>query len=162
LDLPVALYIIAAGLAWVIGYLVQDFLSLFPIVSTAHVSKPGRFVKFLYRQFTKIEWQDISAEDITEAEIYIDEHASAKSSSNFERIIILRLAGTAIGSSGMLSSVFLAGRAISSYGTIFDVALVSAALVLSSILLILSWIKGAQQAQQAVKLSSSIKLNKAV
>jgi len=62
-DTPLAFYVLAAGLAYVVGNTLQDVFSILRLVSTAHVTKLWRPLKWCYERFTAEKWNDIESFD---------------------------------------------------------------------------------------------------
>lgn len=57
-DLAFVFYLLAAGVAYVVGNVLQDVFSIFRFVTTAPVLKPGRVVKWIYRRFYGETWEE--------------------------------------------------------------------------------------------------------
>jgi hypothetical protein len=55
-DLPFALYALAGGIAYLVGWGLQDSFNLFWVVATAPIHSPGRVGRFLYWLFTRQQW----------------------------------------------------------------------------------------------------------
>lgn len=62
-DTPIIYYLLAAGVAYVIGYALQDGFSVLRIVTTATVKKPGDLQKWLYKRFTGDDWDGVEQLD---------------------------------------------------------------------------------------------------
>lgn len=95
------------GSAYVIGYAVQDLLSLTRLVTTSTSVVPGRFVKWLYKRFEGKFWVEPSIVlDRAKRELlYV--HVSEQSLSDLRRMIFLKHIGAAMGSSWFLCAVLL-------------------------------------------------------
>ena len=152
-KIPTAVYLLGAGIAYVIGYAIQDGLSLTPVITTVPVSKPGRIVKRLYKCFLGREWQELDSFDLDAESIRINEDANERSRTQLERIISLKHIGTTMGSCGLVSALPLAFKAVETKGG-FDFTLVGLVSLASIVLLALSWVKAAQEAEYIARLRS--------
>ncbi len=156
LDMPRPLYFVAAGFAYVVGYVVQDLACLSGLVTTAHFFKPGGTLKRIYRVYTRHDWTEIAPFDGEAAWLRL-ERAAAKgevpeaSFVRLERVVALRQVGTTLGPCCLLSSVFLLYRGFKFLDP-FDMALAVGVLVLGLVLIALAWLKGAQQVELTQRL----------
>ena len=139
--------LLAAGIAYGVGYAIQDGLSLTPIVTTAPVVDPGLVVRFLYQRFARTGWVAIDRETFNLAQEAFTTIASDRDYAQWNRIVSLKHIGSTLGTSGLVAAGLLAAVAVRSKGDTFAVALAIASLILSLTLLGLSWVKGAQQSQ---------------
>lgn len=142
-----AMALLAAGIAYGIGYAIQDGLSLTPIISTAPVVSPGPIVRSLYRRFMGDDWTSIKPNEFSEAQEAFTTIASDRDYAQWNRIVSLKHIGSTLGSSGLVAAVLLVVAAARSRGECFAVALAAGSLILSATLVGLSWVKGAQQSQ---------------
>ena len=62
-ELPLAYSLFGAGLAYVVGYAIQDLCCLVGLVTMADYFEPNCFVKRLYRRFTREDWCPIERFD---------------------------------------------------------------------------------------------------
>ncbi len=158
LDMPRPLYLVAAGFAYVLGYVVQDLFGLLRLVTTAHVFNPPGWVRRIYRLHTGREWVEIAPFD-GEGALLAIERAAAKgevpeaTSNRLERLVALRQVGTTLGPCCLLSCGFLLFRAFK-FQDPFDIGLGVAVLVLGAALVVLGWLKGAQQMELTHRLRS--------
>ena len=148
-ELPLAYSLFGAGLAYVVGYAIQDLCCLVGLVTMADYFEPNRFVKWLYRRFTREDWCSIERFDTYGAHlaIYTRETETADLAI-FERVVSLRQVGATMGPCSLVSAVFLFVRVYSScqaYWRCFDFWLAGFAVVLGIGLVCLSWLKGVQQ-----------------
>lgn len=142
LDKPV-FAVILAGIAYVIGYLNQEMLSLTHIVTTSR-PKPNRFLSWWYKRFTSCDFTDPPAFDYTTERIKLLDRYKEEQLVDFERIISLKHIGSAVGSNWFLSSLVLFITFI--IKTNVFLAILALCLFLASLGLILTaWIKGMQQ-----------------
>ena len=132
-----------AGVGYFVGYALQDGLSLTPLVTTAYVQRPNRFVQWLYRRFTRTEWRQIHTIDLVRARERITDE---KTLARLERIITLKQVGTAGGPSVAVCAVLFLSNWWAS-GAVFDLAVATAGAILGPVLICLGWLKGAQQAE---------------
>jgi hypothetical protein len=143
----IALYLLLAGVAYVVGYAIQDGLSLTALLTTASVQTPSPFVRWLYRRFTRTEWVDIANIDLAQAQQRIPD---GEPRVQHERIITLKQVGTAAGPSFALSGLLFLLKFLLKWRTdteAFDLAVGLAGGVFGIVLVCLGWVKGAQQAQ---------------
>lgn len=135
--------ILAVG--YVIGYGVQDGLSIIRIVTTRHLTKPSGCMKTVYCGFTGRRWKTIESE-LDFPKDYYEFVAAADGDvlSELRRIITLKHIGTTIGANVLVASVPLLFRALCTNAP-FDWTLFGAAIVASAIFLTLSRLKGYQQ-----------------
>ncbi len=137
------LIIFVAGIAYVLGYLIQEVLSLTPILTTAHF-KPNRFIRYLYKLYSNQELKvnpnmtDLSAL----LEVYPD--LNERQISQIERTITLQLVGATMGSNWLVASIFFGLAAFESKSSI-DIFLTISTILLSVFLISMAWTKGAQQ-----------------
>ena len=136
-------YVFLCAFGYVIGFIIQETLSMVGIITTAHF-KPGKIVKYFYRLFTKSEWEDIIGLDQVEKQLAFYEKAPERIITQIERIITLKHIGTTIGSSFLVSSVILLFKFIETKSN-YDLTIFISVLTFSILLIIQSWIKGAQQ-----------------
>lgn len=139
--------LLAIGIAYGVGYAIQDGLSLTAIVTTAPVVNPGRMVRFLYRRFVRAAWSEIDLTAFNAAKEAFATIASDRDYAQWNRIVSLKHIGSTLGSCGLVAALLLAAAAVRTRGESSAVALAAAALTLGATLLGLSWVKGAQQSQ---------------
>lgn len=157
--LPAAYYVLGAGLAYVVGYAIQDLSCIIGLSTMADYFEPNRFVRWLYRRFTAESWSDIPSFDtiVAQREVYANQTAAEL----LERVTSLRQVGTTMGPCALISSACLLTRALSSgqlHWRCFDIGLAVAAAVLGVGLVCLGWLKGAQQVRwlQALQSQGSV------
>lgn len=152
-DLPSVFYVIIAGMAYIIGYTVQDMGAILGIARTGHHFVPGRFDKCLYYRFTNHEW-DLDLHPHKKAiadEIHMHRldipPATLKA---LERIISLQVIGICVGGCSLLSALILFGCWVSNYSAIAETAVLKIAIMLFLLglsLICLGRIKAMQQMQ---------------
>lgn len=145
---PTVLYLLTGGIAYVVGYVVQDICSVLRLVTTAPVPDPGRVTRLVYRLFMRTPWQPI---DRDMRHLYQQqrewERASAEGHApEYERTVMLMLIGTAGGPCGLISAVLLLIRR-AQFTPSFDFAVAIGAAILGIALLILGRLKAAQMTQ---------------
>ena len=136
LEMPNALYFVAAGFAYVVGYAIQDLVSLTGLFTTADLFKPARLAKAIYRRFEGHEWREIEPFDTAAVRSELDRSPDQGgvpegTRLRFERLVSLRMLGSAVGSSSLLSCALLVYRAWQ-FREPFDVGLAVALLLLGS------------------------------
>jgi len=60
-------FALLGGLGYFVAYALQDGLSLTRLVTTADLTSPNVFIRWLYRRFTYRQWQEIGL-DLQEAQ----------------------------------------------------------------------------------------------
>lgn len=143
---PVPVWLFGAGLAYVLGYAIQEGLSLTGLVTSAYVTQPGSLVRWLYKKFTNDEWINPSSLKVSEAEVTVTAYAPPETLIELRRLVSLRQIGTTMGSCALASSVVLAIRAWSTKST-FDISLAALVFAFAVVLCALGWVKAAQQTQ---------------
>ncbi|MEM1056504.1 MAG: hypothetical protein AAGI52_13355 [Bacteroidota bacterium] len=144
-------YIFFAGLSYVIGYAVQDGLSLTPLVSTKGLSgsdphNPNRFVRWLYRRFERKPWGHIPREfDRPKASRDLRRPGNEGLVIVYERVVTLKQIGTTMGPCFFLAGCFLLGRAAFVSRDPLDWSASLFAFAFGSLLLCLGWLKASQQ-----------------
>jgi len=156
LELRWGFYLFVGGIAYVIGYAVQDGAGLLRIVTTRDYFKANWFVKFLYERFTGQDWKDIEPFDSVKVRITIDEKASGRSIGRLERYNSLRQIGTTIGPCGLISAIIF-GLHLFKAKSEFAITLTVVAFILSLLLICLGWVKTAQYMQFLYRLFIEIK-----
>ncbi len=149
LEMPNALYLVAAGFAYVVGYAVQELAGLLGIVPTATFFKPGDLLRLLYKRFERREWRDIEPFDAGAVQLQIERGPGEggppeNTVARFERLAAQRLVGASVGPASLLGCAFLVTRAFG-FRDPFDIGLAVALLVLGLGLLAFAWLKAAQQ-----------------
>lgn len=149
--------IFGAGIAYVLGYIIQEIISLTPILTTSHF-KPNRFVRWLYKRFSNNDLsKDLNMTNL-EAFFTIYPSLSDRQIEQIERTITLKHVGSTMGANWLVSSLFTLLKALESYSS-FDIFMAIGLLLLSLFLIFLSWIKGAQQMQIFYELDEAKKNN---
>lgn len=136
------LFFLLGGLAYFVAYALQDLSCLVGFVTTAYVSKPNRFVQWLYRRFKHEPWSKIEI-NVEKAH---EEMADERHLLWLERISTFRQVGTTGGPCMALAGMLFFVRWYRD-GSQFDFSVSLAAVALGAILVALSWLKAAQEAQ---------------
>ncbi len=139
------------GVSYVIGYIVQETISLLPILTTAHF-KPNTFIKKIYKIFNNHDFnENIQLNNIVSfTKIYPS--LSDKQAEQIERTITLKHVGATMGSNWLVCSIFLIISATHSPCN-FKIFLASSIFILSLFLILISWVKGAQQIMMLYEIS---------
>lgn len=146
-EYPTGIWLLAAGVAYGVGYAVQEILSLFPCLTTAPVLKPNRLVRWLYRRFTLTNWSCIDRSAWPKKMQTFEENAPSRTFAQFQRIIGLKHIGSTLGANWLVSGCVLGIYAASNQGSKLDFVLVFGTLFLATGLIAMAWVKGAQQTQ---------------
>lgn len=162
-DYPTAIWLWAAGAAYGVGYVIQEILSLFSILTTAPVLKPKRLVKWLYRRFTRTDWLCVDPSAWETKRKRFEEKALERTYAQYQRTIGLKHIGSTLGANWLVCGFILVIYAVTNNKAdfdwtfafaklflsvgLFDWALAFATLFLSLGLIAMAWVKGAQQTQ---------------
>jgi hypothetical protein len=143
-ELPVAVYALLAGMAYFVGWAVQDVASIVRVVSTAPLT-PGRVTNRLYFLFTRQKWPKLVPQSG-------DENINAR----LERHMTQMIAGATLGPCCLIAFGFVAWKCRVESGTfdfrtwansdsgLADLTLAIGLLVFSVAFFALSRIKNAQ------------------
>lgn len=149
--------LIFAGFCYIIGYCIQDGLSLTPLVKTSPITDPSSFIKKMYRRLENYSegediddlWKDLKNFDSRKKMFVLTENASDERMKQYNRTISLKQIGTTGGSSAFICFVLLLSKWLPQYiNGEFKwelVQLTFIVLFVSSILLTLGWVKGVHQ-----------------
>ena len=101
--------IIGAGISYVVGYAIQDFLSIFRIVSTVSPNNVGPITRFVFRLFTRAKWKPIPKK-FNPMDKYFEfvDLAPPKLFVELQRIVTLKQIGTTVGPCLIISSILIA------------------------------------------------------
>jgi len=141
----VVLYLLIAGISYVVGYALQDASCLLPILPTAAPRRLNCYQRALYRWYTREQWQDIP--DTTDFEQAEEGLKDERQIAWLERVTSLQQLSTIVGPCWFVSA-WLVGVAWWLRGrSCFDLTLTLAALTMAVVLGHLAWVKAGQQAQ---------------
>ena len=155
------IYLYIAGIAYAIGYCIQDISTLFNFVTTTYYFKVPSYLQRLYKRFTRQPWKDVPKFGMNEV-IQINEKAHEDNKYELQRIISLMQVGTTMGPCAILSGLLLYCKLPfifleSSYGCsltglkvilenlLFVWALAGVVILIGILLILLGWLKAAQQ-----------------
>jgi len=146
-NLPAAIWIVAAGFVYGVGYAVHEIFSILHVVNTAPILRPQLIWKWFYRRFTQSEWQefDVSRYD-NEMDIF-EKNASEIQKNQYYRIVGLKHICSTLGSCWFLSSIILILSMLCDRYSDFNLVILCSLLVLSVGLIPMCWVKGMQQVQ---------------
>ena len=144
-NIPVPFYLIGAGFAYVLGYVVQDFFSIFRITTTAHRFTPWCILQWIYQRFEHRPWRAIPELDPATALFTIDTRAGEHVVARHDRIVALMQIGTTVGPCWVVAGVPLIIRAYTFQWEAKVTALAAAVVLSGGILIILGWLKAAQR-----------------
>lgn len=145
---PTLGYALAAGIAYVIGYAIQDVFSVVRLVTTAP-GNPGCLMRCVYRCFTRECWRPVDVSKEGMKRLYVQqtkwERASAEGRvPDYERVVMLMQIGTSGGPCAGICAVLLLSRWWFQSSGKFDLALGVGAAGLAVILFLLGRLKRAQ------------------
>ncbi|HCO95357.1 MAG TPA: hypothetical protein DIU00_15645 [Phycisphaerales bacterium] len=170
-EIHTAIYILIAGLAYIIGYCIQDTASWIHIVTTASFFKPWRSLIWFYERFLHRKWKpifsDIEGEDrrnkilerLDQAELIIQEKVSLDNKTERERIISLMHMGTTMGPCSFVSGILLLIKAFVDGNCTFrfNITLAVSVLIISGLMIVLAWIKALELMKNTEGLYNSYK-----
>lgn len=142
-DTPITYSILALGISYVLGFMTHGVARISNIVRATSPRTLPKFVEWLYSRYKNKDWHDIP--DNVDFWGVRDSITSERVLAEFDRIVTMKLYGTVVGPSCLISSVILLGRSLRIHNkTDLLLAIVSA---ISGLLLIaIGWIKVAEQA----------------
>ncbi|SRR6266851_7063836 len=147
---PTISYALAAGIAYVLGYALQDFFSMLRIVTTAPLRQPWCVMRCVYFLFERRHWEPLREDqDMNFLYRQLDEwdRASARGEAPaYERLVMLMQIGTSGGPCAFVCAGLLGWKAHRSCLT-FDIAFSIGAGIFGAALLILGRLKAAQMTQ---------------
>ena len=142
---PVVLYLLAAGISYVVGYALQDASGLLPVLPTTAPRKLNRYQRRLFEWYTREQWQDIpETTDFQRAEEGLQHERQI---AWLERITSLRQVCTTVAPCWVVSAGLLGVRRWQKGAQDFDLPVALAAFVIAVVLGHLAWVKAAQEAR---------------
>lgn len=130
----VIFYIIGIGLAYVIGYCIQEVFSLLHVVTTANYFRPRFPLRWLYRCLVGENWEDVFSDPdipdgrqhrqevskrLRKADITINEKTSQDNKTYRERLTSLMMIGTVLGPCALVSGLLLLWKALPTFSEKF-------------------------------------------
>lgn len=103
---------LSVGVAWVVGYALQELFCLVGLSSTAVEGEPGCFVRWLFRRLQKRGWtpRNFNGPDgELDAQMRLEMAAGAVSGAHLERRAHLMQVGTAVGPGFVVGGILLMG-----------------------------------------------------
>jgi hypothetical protein len=146
-------FVLLAGIGYFVAYAIQDGFSLTGISTTASEPTPNRFIQWLFKRYTREEWQSVA---LTRQQLAtIGEQIQGEAVlARLERIVMLKQVCTAGGPSFLLCAGMLLLNWYR-HGAPFDAVVGVVAALLAILLITLGWLKAAQQAQFIARHSST-------
>jgi hypothetical protein len=145
---PTAWYLLGAGLAYAVGYAIQETSVILRVVRTKAGVKPGHVAGFLYRRFERstLTRPVYSSIDYEKAKKILLTQAPKRRQDDHERTESLKQVGNTLGPCLLLAGIILAVSPLLSRIN-FRIAVAAAAIVLGLILICCGLLKVTQQAQ---------------
>jgi hypothetical protein len=111
-NLPVFYYVIGAGLSYIIGYTIQEGFSIIGIVTTASISKPKPFYRWMFERFDKQNWNDIplSNDEINKLRVPLYDEKE-QFFGHYQRTVTLKHIGATCGSCFLVITLFFLVKA---------------------------------------------------
>ncbi|MDA2911661.1 hypothetical protein MYX04_12130 [Nitrospiraceae bacterium AH_259_D15_M11_P09] len=141
----VILYLLMAGISYVVGYTLQDVFGLLPAFPTAAPRTLNRYQRRLYAWYTRDTWQQIP--NTTDFERAEEELNDERQIAWLERITSLQQVCTTIGPCWFVAAALVGVRWWFKGRGPFDLTLALAAFGMALVLVHLGWVKASQQAQ---------------
>jgi len=138
---PVILF--AAGVAYVLGYLLEGILSMTPLINTSVVVQAPKLMQRLYRSWARRPFSVPTSFDSYAEYFRMYAEATPESTAAIERIITLKHIGTTMGANWLVCSLLLGIKCGLQYTHLY-VALAVMALVASLALITLGWLQALQ------------------
>jgi hypothetical protein len=144
-ELPLPLYLVFTGIAYVLGWAVQDLAGVIRIARTVPPRKLYFPITLAYKLFTGLEWKNIETkDDLMQVTLRLSDE---QDKIQHQRIATLKHVGTTMGPSCLISAVCLLHAQPASSSVRFDGILFWATLALAAAFLLLGWIKAAQESK---------------
>jgi hypothetical protein len=108
-DTPTVFYLFGAGIAYIIGYTLQDLFSIVRLVTTADVLKPWWPMQKFYWLFTRDKWKPIQELDKAQLRKAISEKRKKENfwAVNYERTISGMISAATMASCFLVSRLML-------------------------------------------------------
>jgi hypothetical protein len=156
-DWPLISQLFAAGIAYVLGYAMQDLFSIWGIVTTAPSSKPPKFLWRAYKRFTGRAWlpRRLCGIDLPGKEGRLVREEFGKNDVariEYERRVSLMQIGTTMAPCALMVSIILAGKVTCSLARgseehlPFDLFIGLGSLFLTFAFYVLAWLKNMELA----------------
>lgn len=144
-DNHAAVYLLLAGISYIVGHALQDGFSLLPGFTTTIPHKLNWYQRFFYKRLTRTDWEDVpEALDFTAAEDQLDDERQL---GDLERFTVLHQLASTVGPCALVSSVFLGIAWYRGVDSPFSLALGVSALSIGLLMSHLAWAKAGQRAQ---------------
>jgi hypothetical protein len=160
IDLSTPEVLLFVGIAYVVGYTIQDTLGLTPIINSSIVVRPGAFLKWLYKKWARTEWEVAKNFDIYREYVQMYIHLNFEQTTAIERIIFLKTIGNSTGSNWLVASLLLGIKGLNT-PTTFNISLAVSAFIISVILILLGWLQGLQAIKALFELHKASSSNPA-
>ena len=149
-DLPMFKYLIAAGVAYAVGYSIQEFFTMIRLVRTKAGHSPNRLGRLLYWLFERRGVDAFDSKDYEKAKFWLFQQAPQRYRDDHERTESLKQVGTGAGPSFIVAGGILLAKT-GFGGQSFQSAVATGFVVLGFGLWLLGWLKVTQQAQYLVR-----------
>lgn len=151
-----ALIVFLSGVAYVLGYSIQELFSMTPFLTTQHFVPKG-LVSFFYKQFTGKDVPGNLPSDSLNAFINLYAHLTDRQMEQLDRVVNLKQVGSAMGPNWIVAGIILAIRAVNHGWQTIDILLFAASFFFGIFLIIMCWVKGVQQMQIFSYVAESVK-----
>lgn len=148
-DPPTFKILIAGGVAYAVGYTLQEFFTLAYLVRTKAGYSPNWLGKLLYRLFDRRATQPVDPDEYERAKSWLYEQAPQRFRDDHERTESLKQVGTSLGPSFLVASAILFLNTPVADPS-FEVAASRGLALLGFALWLLGWLKVTQQAQYLI------------
>ncbi len=143
-DTHLAFYLLGLGIAYVVGYAMQDLFSIVGIVTTSQVTDPCSLHRWAYKRFENKPWEKLPVDKFDNVGSALNKYLDSEiARAHYERTITHLTVGASIGPCMLLSSLMVFWRWYA-FREQFDLVASILSLLLSGGLVLLSWIKAMQ------------------
>lgn len=155
---PAAIYWFGVGILYVVGYTIQELISLLGIIRTGSVRKLWRPIEFFYNRFTGSLWEDLESVDLQDANATVDWYGNERQIAKIERTITLKHISSTMGACALVSAFVVGSHFFVDYSG-YDLAIASVIFAFTAVWIVMCWVKCGQEQQQTLVLSNWLKAN---
>ena len=153
-ETPTAFHFFGLGVAYVLGFITHGIARVLGIVRSTSPRSLPPLARWLYRRYKNKSWTDISA-DTKFLEVR-DDITNERIQAEFDRIVTMKLIGTAVGPACLVSSAILIARRLRIHSDERDLLVGVATAIAGMLLIAIGWIKVAEQATYLSELNDRV------
>lgn len=153
-EFPLPITLLIVGIAYVLGYAIQDGISFTLITNTSMIVTPNKLMKKLFKKWAREDWN--VPDDFDSIGVYLALYNDQKIDvlAPIERIIFLKHIGTTMGASFLVCTILLGIKSVSQ-PTALNISISTVTLIFSILLIFLGWLQVMQLNSTLYKLSSN-------